>query len=49
MEFYLRKYNKNETTRGVINEEGILIRRLSEKIFIIDLVITSPSTGDTII
>ena len=31
----------------VINEEGVLIRRLSEKVFIIDLAITAPSMRDT--
>ena len=31
----------------VINEEGVPTRRLSEKVSIIDLAITSPSMGDT--
>ena len=33
----------------VINEEGVPIRRLLEKIFIIDLTITSLNIGDIII
>ena len=33
----------------VINDERIPIRRLSEKVSIIDLIITSPSIGDIII
>ena len=33
----------------IINEKGVLIRRLLEKIFIIDLAITLPNIGDTII
>ena len=33
----------------VINEEGMLIRRLSEKIFIIDLAIIALSMGDIMI
>ena len=32
----------------VVNEEGVLTRRLSEKIFIIDLVVTSPGIKDII-
>ena len=30
----------------IINEEGVLIRRLLEKVFIIDLAITAPSMGN---
>ena len=33
----------------IINEKNILIKRLLKKISIIDLAITSPSMGDTII
>ena len=33
----------------IINEEGVLIRRLLEKIFIIDLAIIAPSMKDIII
>ena len=32
----------------IIHEEGMPIRRLSEKVFIIDLAIISPSMGDII-